>query len=305
MVSRFTTTRILKIAVPALVAIFCIASLLPAAARTRRVRAITKPKFDPTARQVGLFQGIKDGSLSARLILKDSRQGNVLIENKTDQPLTVKLPDAVVGVQVLKQGGMGMGMGSPGGGGGGQQGGGGGGGGQSSGGGMSGGGGGGMSGGGGGGMGMFSIPPRRIVRLPYRGVCLEHGKREPTSRMRYRLVSVEEYSKDAGLHELLRLVARGRIPTPVAQAAAWNINSQMHWQSLAAKRRSRLGGGYQPPYFHLQHLISARQLVAVARARGAERQRNKQKKAGERPPQAEPTRPARGVRTFQSRSASR
>ena len=300
MVSRFTTTRILKIAVPALVAIFCVSSALPAAARTRRVRAITKPKFDPNAKQVELFKGMKDGSLAARLILKNSREGNVLIENKTDQPLTVKLPDAFVGVQVLKQGGLGQGMG---GGGGGQQGGGGGGGGgQSSGGGSQGGGGGGMQGGGGGGgMGMFSIPPRKVGRLPYRGVCLEHGKREPTSRMHYALIPVEQYSKDPSLHELLTLVARRQLPTPVAQAAAWNINSKMPWQSLAAKRRTRLGGGYHPPYFHLQHLIRARQVVAFSRARGAQRQRNKKDKA----PQTEPTRPASGVRTFRTNSASR
>ena len=92
------------------------------------------------------------------MILKNSKQGNVLIENKTDQPLTVKLPDAVVGVHVLKQGGLGMGMSAPGGGAGGGMQTGQGSGGQSSGGGMQGGGGGGMQGGGGG-MGMFSIPP--------------------------------------------------------------------------------------------------------------------------------------------------
>ncbi len=301
MVSRITAKQFVKFAVPALVAVFCVAQALPAAARTGRVRAITKPKFDPDAKQVGLFQGIKDGSLAAQLILKNSKQGNVLIENKTDQPLTVKLPDAVVGVHVLKQAG--MGMGAPGGGGGGQQGGGGGGG-QSSGGGMQGGGGGGGQQGGGG-MGMFSIPPRKIVRLPYRGVCLEHGKKEPTSRMTYRLIPVDQYSKDAGLHELLTLVARGQLPTPVAQAAAWNINSKMAWQSLAAKRRSRLGGGYQPPYFHLQYLIRARQVVAFAKARGAEKQRIRQNQAGDSQPASEPTRPARGVRTFNSTPSSR
>jgi hypothetical protein len=302
MVSRITTTQFVKFAVPALLAVFCVAQALPAAARTGRVRAITKPKFDPDAKQVGLFQGIKDGSLAVQLILKNSKQGNVLIENKTDQPLTVKLPDAVVGVHVLKQGGLGMGMSAPGGGAGGGMQTGQGSGGQSSGGGMGGGGGG---QGGGGGMGMFSIPPRKIVRLPYRGVCLEHGKKEPTSRMAYRLIPVDQYSKDAGLHELLTLVARGQLPTPVAQAAAWNINSKMAWQSLAAKRRSRLGGGYQPPYFHLQHLIRARQVVAFAKARGAEKQRSRQDKAGDSQPNGEPTRPARGVRTFTYSAAPR
>ncbi|MFP6700553.1 MAG: hypothetical protein VB861_02345 [Planctomycetaceae bacterium] len=300
--SRITTKQFVKFAVPALLAVFCVAQALPAAARTGRVRAITKPKFDPDAKQVGLFQGIKDGSLAAQLILKDSKQGNVLIENKTDQPLTVKLPDAVVGVHVLKQGGLGMGMSAPGGAGGGMQTG------QGSGGQSS---GGGVQGGnsqtqpGGGGMGMFSIPPRKIVRLPYRGVCLEHGKKEPTSRMTYRLIPVDQYSKDAGLHELLTLVARGQLPTPVAQAAAWNINSKMAWQSLAAKRLSRLGGGYQPPYFHLQHLIRARQVVAFAKARGAEKQRSRQNKAGDTQPNGEPTRPARGVRNFTYSAAPR
>ncbi|MCH2590116.1 MAG: hypothetical protein MK004_16755, partial [Planctomycetales bacterium] len=165
--------------------------------------------------------------------------------------------------------------------------------------------GGGCMGGGGGGMGMFSIPPQKVVRLPYHGVCLEHGKREPSSRMRYKLVPVEEYSKDPGLNELLTLVAQRRIPTPVAQAAAWNLNSKMPWQTLAAKRRSRLGGGFHPPYFHLQHLIRARQVVAYAKARGAERKRNESKGNAEAVPQGEPTRPARGIRNFRTTSTSR
>ena len=160
-------------------------------------------------------------------------------------------------------------------------------------------------GGGGGGMGMFSIPPQKVVRLPYHGVCLEHGKREPSSRMRYKLVPVEEYSKDPGLNELLTLVAQRRIPTPVAQAAAWNLNSKMPWQTLAAKRRSRLGGGFHPPYFHLQHLIRARQVVAYAKARGAERKRNESKGNAEAVPQGEPTRPAKGIRNFRTTSTSR
>ncbi|GIT30721.1 MAG: hypothetical protein Ct9H300mP1_27670 [Planctomycetaceae bacterium] len=149
-------------------------------------------------------------------------------------------------------------------------------------------------GGGGGGMGMFSNPPQKVVRLPFHGVCLEHGKREPSSRMRYKLVPVEEYSKDPGLNELLTLVAQRRIPTPVAQAAAWNLNSKMPWQTLAAKRRSRLGGGFHPPYFHLQHLIRARQVVAYAKARGAERKRKSPRATPRLCHRGEPTRPAKG-----------
>ena len=84
MVSRLTVTRILKVAVPALVASVLVSQALSAATRSKRVPAITKPKFDPTAKKVELFKGIKDGVITARLILKNSRQGNVLIKNRAN-----------------------------------------------------------------------------------------------------------------------------------------------------------------------------------------------------------------------------
>ncbi|MEX0726818.1 MAG: hypothetical protein WD065_11145, partial [Planctomycetaceae bacterium] len=85
-------------------------------------RPITKPKFDPDAERVELFQGIEDGQFDARIIAKNALQGKILIENKTDKPLTVELPDSIVAVHILKQfggggmGGMGGGMGGMGGG---------------------------------------------------------------------------------------------------------------------------------------------------------------------------------------------
>ncbi len=100
----------------------------------RSNKPITKPGFDPSAEKVDLFDGIENGSLEVRMIAANSKKGNLLIENKSDKPLTVKMPDAFVGVQVLKQypgGGGGGGGQSVGGGGGGGGGFGGGGGGQS------------------------------------------------------------------------------------------------------------------------------------------------------------------------------
>ena len=241
--------------------------------------AITKPTFDPDAEQVGLFEGMEDGRLEVTVIAKDANGGNILIENKTDQPLTVAMPDAFVGVHVLKQF-AGGGMGGMGGGGfGGDMGGGGGlgggqGGGQQSfggggqGGGGFGGGGGGFGGGGmgGGGGGFFSIPPEKVVRIPYKSVCLEHGLPEPHPRSEYRLVKVEDYSDDPQLAELLRLVAHPRVDHQALQAAAWHITDDMSWQELAAKGHRRLGGLGWQPYFHPGQLQQAQQLVAAAQA---------------------------------------
>jgi hypothetical protein len=233
-----------------------------AAKRTRTKRPITKLKFDPSAEKVELFAAMKKGLLETRLIPKDSKKGNILIENKTDKPLTVQFPESFVGVQVLKQ--YGGGLGGEGGEFGGQ-----GGGGQGIGGGGGGGGFGGLGGasgigGQGGGAGFFSIPPEKVVKIPYQSVCLEHGKREPSPRMTYRMVKVEQFTKDPALTELIRLVGMNRIHLPSAQAAAWHLSDKMSWRELASKSIKRLGGAPPRPYFSGVELFQAQKLVAIA-----------------------------------------
>jgi hypothetical protein len=231
---------------------------------------ITKPKLDPNAPVVDLFKGMEEGQLSTKLIQKDSKSGNLLIENLTKETITVEMPESFVGVHVLNQGFGGAGGGL---GGGGQQGGGGGGGGgQSTGGGAGGGQGGGGAGGGqaGGGGGFFSIPPEKVVRLAVTSVCLEHGKPEPSPRMEYRIFPVQHVSNDPILEELLNLVASGRINKNVAQAAAWNIANGKSWQELAQMKFNHLA---QPdsPQFSYAELTYAQNLVAAAKQRAADR----------------------------------
>ena len=68
----------------------------------------------------------KAGLVDVKYIPNDSRSAQIVIDNKSDQPLTLRLPKAFVGVPVLAQfggggigGGMGGGMGGGGMGGGG------------------------------------------------------------------------------------------------------------------------------------------------------------------------------------------
>ena len=242
-------------------------------------KPITNPKYDPAGEEVELFAAIEAGQVDAKLVPKDAAGGTVLIENKTDKPLNVKVPDAVIGVPINAQfggggmggmgggmGGMGGGMGGMGGGmGGGQMMGGGMGGGMGGmGGGMGGGGMGGMGGGGMGGGGFFSIPPERIVAVPFNSVCLQHGRPDPTSSSRYRLVPVAKVSKDPVLYELLSAVGTGKYDSQAAQAAAWTISDKMSWQELAAKANEQLGGQPSTPYFTQEQLIAAQQLLGRA-----------------------------------------
>lgn len=254
-----------------------------ASAEVRTRGALTRTKFDPSAERVELFKAVDEGQLELKVIPKDSTGGLVYIQNNSEKPLTVDLPKAIVGVQVLKQfddfggGGMGGGYGGDGGGGGG-------GGGQAFGGGM---GGMGMMGGGMGGMGMggmgggggfFSIPPEKVVKLPYQSVCLDHGKAEPHPRMNYRLMAVEDYTDNEALRELITIVGSRRIDQQAAQAAAWHLDDGISWQELATKRIERAGGLPSAPYFSPVQLYRAQEMVSVAVARSREQEKTKESK---------------------------
>jgi hypothetical protein len=217
-----------------------------------------KLTVDPSATHVGLFDGISDGSLNVKVVLQNSSGGNVYVENPSNKPITVDLPDSFVAVQVLRQfGGGGGGRGGGGGGGAGGAGGA-----QTTGGGA--GGGGGLGGGGIGGGGMFSIPAEHTAKIPIQTVCLEHGKTDPDPTMNYKLIPVSDYTSNDQLAALLTLIGKNAIDNQVAQAAAWNLSNNMSWQDLAAKQSTEIGSTDQP-YFSQQALVQAQQLVMEAR----------------------------------------
>jgi hypothetical protein len=223
-----------------------------------------KLTLDPNAPKVSLFDGIDDGTLNVKVVAQNSTGGTVYVENPSNKPITVELPDAFVTVPVLRQFGGGGGGGGRGGGG---AGGAGAGGAQAGGGGFGGGGGGGLGGFGGGGIGgggMFSIPPEHTAKLAFNSVCLEHGKADPDPTTNYKLVPVSQYTNNEQLSALLSLIGRGAIDPLVAQAAAWNLANNMNWQELAAKRSTEIGTP-DLPYFTQQALFQAQQLVIDAR----------------------------------------
>ena len=106
------------------VALLTLGLLAVGTAEAAKKGQITKPKLDPNAPVVELFKGMKDGKLSTKLLQKNSKTGNLLIENLTKETITVQMPESFVGVHVLNQfgggGGGGLGGGQQGGGGGGQ-----------------------------------------------------------------------------------------------------------------------------------------------------------------------------------------
>lgn len=222
----------------------------------------------PAGETVEMFSAIKDGQIEVQLIPKDSTQCRVLVKNKTDKPLSVKLPEVFAGVPVLAQGAIanpaGGGMGGRG-----NRGMGGMGGGQGFGGGMGGmgmGGMGGMMGGMGG--GMFNVAPEKVGQFKVTTVCLDHGKAEPKPNMKYEIKPLEEYTDKAGVREILSMLGQGAVQQRVAQVATWHFNNNMSWQQLAAKEL-KFADGRRQSYFSAQELQAAMQ-VAVKAANLAE-----------------------------------
>ncbi|MCA9041310.1 MAG: hypothetical protein KDA65_13235 [Planctomycetaceae bacterium] len=238
------------------------------AAGKSKLQIVNNTEFDPNAEQVELFSAMEDGKVASKLVLKDSKGGRLLVTNNTQQPLTVAMPQAMVGVQVLKQFGQGLNSGGFGnnsfGSGGGAQ---------STGGGLN--SGFGNQGGnrGGNNLGtnstgsLFSIPPAKTLSLQFNSVCLEHGKAEPAPRMEYTVAPVKTFSEDPVLERLLVNVAQERIEPQVAQAAAWHLASDMSWSELAAKSIKHLGGRPATSYFSGNQLAQAQQAVSILTTR--------------------------------------
>jgi len=198
---------------------------------------------------VEMFSAIEQGQIQVTLIPKDSTQCRVLINNKTDRPLSVKLPSAFVGVPVLAQaaaGGAGGGTGRS----------------QRN---QTVGGGGDLFGGGagGGGGGVFNVAPEKVGQLKLTTVCLEHGKREPQPTVPYEIKPIETFTDKPEVRELCRMLGAGRLSQRVAQVAAWYLTGDLTWEQLAGKQL-RCANGVTAPYFSPQEIKAGMQAVAAA-----------------------------------------
>ncbi|MGB7347669.1 MAG: hypothetical protein WBD20_25825 [Pirellulaceae bacterium] len=181
---------------------------------------------------VEFFQAIQDEQVSVQFIPISSQRGNVLIDNKTDAPITLKLPNAFAAVPVLAQLGQ-QGFGQQAGGGGGSN--------QAVGGGMDAGGRGqgqNFGGGNNGQIGGFMrIVPDRPRKLKAITVCLEHGKPEPNPRIAYTMMPIEKYTNDDRIAILCSQLARRELSQNVAQAAAWHLANGFEWEKLSKLNR--------------------------------------------------------------------
>jgi len=110
----------------------------------------------------------------------------------------------------------------------------------------------------------FSLAGGKTLAIRVPTVCLEHGRREPTPRMPYRLEPLATFSEDPKLALVLGGLASGHLTQKVAQAAAWHISSGRTWEQLAAEVIDRAGGDPDLPVFTAGELAAAQKAVEIA-----------------------------------------
>jgi hypothetical protein len=210
-------------------------------------RAAAARQAMANSQAANVFDAAKRGDIDLSFIAKNDHAARIIIKNNTGRELLVQIPDAFVGVPLAQFGGGGGGQG----GGGGGFGGGGGGGGQQT----QGGGGGGLGGGGqGGGGGAFSIPPEKVEKIDVPMLCLDHGKRDPSSSKPYKMAPADQHVERPEVIELMVAFGRGELKHSAAQAAVWHLNNDVSWEELAAKQTGTARSLTREPYFSREDL---------------------------------------------------
>jgi len=108
----------------------------------------------------------------------------------------------------------------------------------------------------------LKLHPGRSSRLELKAVCLERHKASPNASISYEIKPIAGFTEEVEVHEICRMLARGKISQRSAQLAAWHFTDDLSWEALGARR---LPDGSFPPKF-----AEAMRAVAMAaeRARG-------------------------------------
>jgi len=229
-------------------------------ARSDRVKG-ARP-FESAAETVDFFQAIGQGTLSVKVIPRDSKECRVFITNETNRKLNVQMPGALAAVPVLAQqlpngldpgqnnrsapqrvgvgnpfgqqnplqNGPNMQGGQP------------------------------MNQGNQPFFAPFCIAPEKIAQLRLPTVCLDHGQPDPRPAMQYRLEPLTAVSELKELEMLLCQLGRSPASQRVAQAAAWYFSNGKTWQEMESMVVRRLARPNRP-FFTRDEIEKAKSLV--------------------------------------------
>jgi hypothetical protein len=110
------------------------------------------------------------------------------------------------------------------------------------------------------GSGPFNIAPEQVRTIDLPCFCLEHGKPNPRTAIKYELVPLADANDDPRLPGVIEAFARGQIDRDSAQAAVWHAANDMDWNELAALS-TRVALNADRPLFNSVQLRRAKAVV--------------------------------------------
>lgn len=170
---------------------------------------------------VELFQAVKDGKIEAKIIFKNRKSATVCVENKTDKPLTVVMPEVAGAAPILAQAPFGNANAD-------------------------------NSEGGLQGMmenmnGNFLVPPEKIIRREVPALCLDHGKKDPNPKSEYVLKPIEDLTDRPAVIELGKALGQKNAPKhEILQLAVWMLNNDLTAADLAKDSWKTADRGSRP-----------------------------------------------------------
>jgi hypothetical protein len=221
--------------------------------------SLAEAKLNP----VDMFAAQKAGDLEVGLIPRDEKRVTLILTNKGDKPLTIRIPDAFAGAPVLAQIGQpvgfpnnnnnnngrapqSVGIGGPGA--------------QPF----------GMNNGfqqnGFNAPGFMSIPPGKTVKVRLPAVCLEYGKPTPYPHSPYTVVPLDTVTSAEGVKEVVASLGAGQSDQRLAQLAVWHLANGKSWDSLAALKVAKIGRRDIPEYSP-EELAAAQVLAEKAKGK--------------------------------------
>ncbi len=205
---------------------------------------------------VDLFAGMDAGDIEAKVFARDSKHVNLLLENKTKEPVLVSVPAAVGVVPVMaqfmpwpddnqqqnqqtqkvgatpqfpwqnggnrgQQGPWNIGAGP-----------------------------------------LFSIPPEDTVKVKLTGMCLDHGLPSPRAKLPYAIRPIHQVANCPEVAALCVMVGKGQVNREIAQLAAWHFQNELSWEDFAAMRK-KVAVGIAPKYTAAE-LAAAKEVAKAA-----------------------------------------
>jgi hypothetical protein len=116
------------------------------------------------------------------------------------------------------------------------------------------------SAGGSNGLNTLTVPVGQTVEVAIPAVCLNYGMPSPTSRDKFTLMDVDDYSRDPRVRKALRSLATLGTSHGVAQATMWHVCNDVPFEGMGAQRSKTL---------NVHEVALAARFVAALDASGA------------------------------------